>query len=220
MHGSWEDVAELWAEHVRSGGDAPFEWNFPAFAALLPPPGRLTLDAGCGEGRVSRSLQALGHRVIGVDSSAALIRLAREADPDGDCRVGDVADLPLDDADVDLVVSFMVLQDVEDHEGAIVEAARVLARGGCLCLAIVHPVASAGELDGAEQLTLAGYCSAFERERPLSGRTVTQYHRPLSEYFRVLAEAGFVVEALREIPMERRAAGRYPMFLHVRARRR
>ena len=43
----------------------------------------LTLDVGCEEGRVTRDLKRLGHKVIGIDASATLIRLAREEDPKG-----------------------------------------------------------------------------------------------------------------------------------------
>ena len=149
-----------------------------------------------------------------------MVRLAQEADPDGDYRVGDVVDLPLADASVDLAVSFMVLQDVPDHEGAIAEAARVLTNTGAFCFAIVHPVASAGRFDAQDQLTLASYCAAFEEEVPLRDRAVTHYHRPLCSYADALENARFVVEALREVPSKRRAPGRYPMFLHVRARKR
>src|ERR671929_2280571 len=84
--GTWEGVAAEWARHVRSGGDAPFEWNFPAFCTLLPEPAELAIDCGCGEGRASRALRAQGHRVTGGDSSATLVRLARQADTDGDYR--------------------------------------------------------------------------------------------------------------------------------------
>jgi ubiquinone/menaquinone biosynthesis C-methylase UbiE len=217
--GSWEDVAERWAEHVRSGGDVPFTWNLPAFFELLPSPRTRTLDCGCGEGRVSRALQAQGHRVVGMDSSPTLIRLARESDPGGEYVVGDVADLPLADGSVDLVVSFVVLQDVPDHDAAVAETARVLAADGVFCFAIIHPVASAGQLDAAEQLTLDGYCNAFERKLPLHEHEITQYHRPLSAYTHALERSGFVTDALRELPTKRRVPGRYPMFLHVRARK-
>ena len=43
-----------------------------AFFALVPPAGRVTLEVGFGEGRVSRDLVARGHRVTGVDVSRTL----------------------------------------------------------------------------------------------------------------------------------------------------
>ena len=114
----------------------------------------------------------------------------------------------------------MVLQDVSDHAAAIAEASRVLGAGGAFCIAIVHPVASAGKLDDDEVMTLGSYCTAFEQSLPLHEHTVTHYHRSLSGYARALEEHAFTIEALREIPTKRKAPGRYPMFLHLRARRR
>lgn len=42
----------------------------------------------------------------------------------------------------------MSLQDVDDLDGAVRESARVLEPGRRLCLAIVHPINSAGRFDG------------------------------------------------------------------------
>lgn len=52
---------------------------------------------------------------------------------------------PLHDGIADLAVAFMSLQDVDDVQRAVREAARVLAPAGRLCLAIVHPLNSAGQ---------------------------------------------------------------------------
>ena len=41
----------------------------------------------------------------------------------------------------------MALHDIDDMDGAIREAARVLTAGGHLCLAIVHPIDSAGRFE-------------------------------------------------------------------------
>jgi 2-polyprenyl-3-methyl-5-hydroxy-6-metoxy-1,4-benzoquinol methylase len=43
------------------------------FLELVPQPGRLTLDIGCGEGRLSRDLNAHGHTVIRVDGSPTMV---------------------------------------------------------------------------------------------------------------------------------------------------
>ena len=55
--------------------------------ALLPAAGRVTLDVGCGEGRVAGDLVGGGHTVTGVDTSPTLLAAAREADPDGTYRL-------------------------------------------------------------------------------------------------------------------------------------
>jgi 2-polyprenyl-3-methyl-5-hydroxy-6-metoxy-1,4-benzoquinol methylase len=45
----------------------------------VPPPGHLTLDVACGEGRLGRLLQGRGHRVLGVDTSRTLAKMADHA---------------------------------------------------------------------------------------------------------------------------------------------
>src|SRR5581483_7081193 len=92
----------------------------------------------------SRDLKRLGHEVVGVDLSPTMVAAAREADPSIEVHEADAAALPFAVAAFDLVLAFMSLQDVEDLDGALREAARVLEPGGRLCLAILHPLASAG----------------------------------------------------------------------------
>ena len=223
MGAGWENVAEEWATFVRSGEDVPFGWHGDAFLELVPAPRSRTLDAGCGEGRLTRRLTELGHHVAGVDASLTLVALAREVDPDGDYRVADVTALPFDDSTFDTVVSFMVLQDVEDYELAIGEAVRVLRPGGAFCIAIVHPVSSAGdwasdELESAH--VIENYCGIWARPRSLGDAHITQYHRPIGDYLRALAVAGFQLDDLRELATRRRSPGRMPVFLDLRALKR
>jgi hypothetical protein len=63
----WERRATEWAAWARTPGhDVHFtQLNWPAFEELLPGPGRLTLDLGCGEGRLGRLLRPAGYRLIG-----------------------------------------------------------------------------------------------------------------------------------------------------------
>jgi precorrin-6B methylase 2 len=57
MRDGWEAEAGKWAAFARTPGhDSMYdEINLPALRALLPGPGRATLDLGCGEGRVGRA---------------------------------------------------------------------------------------------------------------------------------------------------------------------
>jgi SAM-dependent methyltransferase len=198
------------------------------FFELVPEPGRLTVDLGCGEGRVGRDLMARGHRVVGFDGSPTLVAAARDFEPSVDAAVADAAALPLADASADLVIAFMSLHDIDDLDGAIREIARVLEPGGRLCAAIVHPINSAGrfESDAADArfridgsyLARFDYSDRVERD----GLTMTFHsrHRPLADYFAALAAAGLIVETLREptAPGSSRWQ-RVPLFLHIRARR-
>ena len=232
---AWEAQAEKWARWTRAPGhDSYWVFHRDQFLELVPPPGRLTLDVGCGEGRLARDLKCLGHRVIAIDASPTLVGLAREADPEGDYRVADAAVLPLDDASVDLAIAFMSLQDIDEMEEAVREVARVLVLGGRFCFAVVHPINSAGTfVDRADpQSPFVIDHSYFERRRYVDEieragleMTFVSDHRPLTGYLRPLEDAGLLVDAVREpiVPSEAYASERarrwerIPLFLHVRA---
>jgi ubiquinone/menaquinone biosynthesis C-methylase UbiE len=149
LRDAWDTHAEDWIRWARAPGHDSY-WRFRGrrFLELVPEPGRLTLDVGGGEGRLGRDLQGRGHRVVEVDGSPAMARAAATHDEPMVVAVGDAARLPVRDGVADLAVAFMSLQDIDDLDGAIGEVARVLERGGRLCLAIVHPVNSAGRFEG------------------------------------------------------------------------
>jgi SAM-dependent methyltransferase len=232
----WEAAARQWIEWARAPGlDCYWRYHRDQFLELVPRPRRRTIDIGCGEGRLTRDLKALGHAIVGIDASPTLVAAARAADPDMDIRLGDAAALPFEDAIADLAIAFMSLQDIEDMPAAVREAARVLEPGGRLCLAIVHPINSAGhfERDGADApFVIAGdYLRPFDYTGKAEGGglslTLHSRHRPIGDYFRALEAAGLLVEALRETDIPEhgivkdrsRRWQRLPLFLHLRARR-
>jgi SAM-dependent methyltransferase len=140
----WEANAANWAAFVRGPEPDAYPEFAPRFFDFLPPPGRATLEVGCGEGRVCRDLRARGYDPVGIDGSPTLVDLARTADAAGTYLVADAAALPFGDAAFDLVVAYNVLMDVDDLDGAVAEIARVLAPGGRLAACVTHPVADAG----------------------------------------------------------------------------
>jgi len=233
LRDAWErNAADFVAWARKPGHDSYWRFHRDLFLELLPPPGRLTLDIGCGEGRLARDLKARGHTVVGIDASPTMVDHAREADPELDIRLADAVALPFVDGAADLAVAFMSLQDVDDMPGAIAEAARVLCPGARLCLAIAHPLNSAGtfvgEDDGGAFVLEGSYLDAFRYADTLEhdGLRVTfaSEHRPLHAYVDALEEAGLRIERLRE-PRTARAqtrsgTGRWervPLFLHIRA---
>ena len=231
---AWEENAAAWIAWARTPGhDSYWRFHRDLFLELVPPPAGRTLDVGCGEGRLARDLAALGHEVVGIDASPTMIAAAREAAPELELDVADAAALPFADASFGLVVAFMSLQDIDDLGGAIREAARVLAPGGRLCLAIVHPISSAGtfvERDEDAAFVIAGSYldesrtdATFERDG-LTMRFVSR-HVPLERYAEELLEAGLQIERLREPKLPEagfngqagRRWQRIPIFLHLRA---
>jgi SAM-dependent methyltransferase len=222
----WDGQAEAWGRFARTPGHDAFHegFNFPAFLELLPPPGRRTLDLGCGEGRVGAELARRGHSVIGVDSSPAMVELARERHV---ALAADAGDLPFEDDSFDLVVAYMSVMNLDDPEAGLGEAGRVLGRGGRFCMALVHPVG--GVVD--DSLAIRG--SYFDPEPKTwesnrGGIRVTFRDRPLplERLSRVLEAAGLLIESVREprpsdtFLVDRPTAAKWrrlPFLLHLRA---
>ncbi len=236
MRDGWEAEAGNWAAFAGTPGrdSSHEEVNLPALRALLPAPGRRTLDLACGEGRLGRYLRSIGHRVAGADAAPAMVRLAAGHPDAAPGVVADAAALPFRDEAFDLVVAYMCLHDIDAMPRAVAEAARVLERGGRLCVAIPHPVNSAGGFGGRDPdapfLIEGSYLDTAPADWVLDrdGVTVTFHseHRPLEAYSRALEDAGLLTEAIRETrapdalvaaePNERRWQ-RIPMFLQLRA---
>ena len=210
----WQAQAEEWA----TWADAQREDDvLPLFYEFLPRARRRTLDLGCGEGRVTRELRRRGHDAVGVDVAPLLIELARERDRDGGYLVAAAERLPFEDASFDLVVAFNVLMNVDQPARAVDEAARVLAPRGRLCASIVHPLASAGTWDG-DAFVIHRYLEERAHEDRVGDLVFANLHAPLETWAGWLADGGFVIESVREVPRASRGdRNRLPMFLYVRA---
>jgi SAM-dependent methyltransferase len=234
LSAAWEENAALWIAWARAEGhDSYHRFHRDAFFDLLPPPGRATLDLGCGEGRFAADLARAGHAVVGVDRSPSLVAAARAADPDIRFEQADAASLPFADASFDCVVAFMSLHDMDDLDGAVREAARVLEPGGRLCGAVVHPINSAGGFAGEESdapFVIDGTYLAPSRYEEVQARDgyemrFVSQHRPLAGYTAPVHEAGLLIEELREpgcrgTPDASEPTHRWqrvPLFLHIRA---
>jgi SAM-dependent methyltransferase len=203
---AWERYADDWIAWARTSPHDRFaDATWPELRVLLPDPDGLTLEIGCGEGRVGRALSALGHQVIGIELSATLAGAARHAEPALTVARADAAALPIADGAANLVVACMSLQDIDDLNSAVHETARVLRAGGQFCIAIVHPFASAEDhstLDTGIPMITQSYLRERRYEdhveRDGSSMTFDSQHRPLGSYITAFADAGFVLSALRE----------------------
>jgi SAM-dependent methyltransferase len=98
--------------------------------------GRRVLDAGCGTGYGSKILAESGAaEVVGVDIEESVVEAVRGHQSAGvRFEVGDVRELPFEDASFDLVVSFEVIEHVAEHDVVLDEFARVLRPGGIVAV--------------------------------------------------------------------------------------
>jgi SAM-dependent methyltransferase len=176
-----------WSTTYDAPGNPVIAVEQPSVWSLLEasPPG-LALDAACGTGRHTRRLAELGHRVIGVDTTPEMLHRARAAVPRARLARGDLSNLPLRSASVDLAVCSLAMDHAPDLSGPVAELARVVRPGGRLVISDVHPVLSA--LGVAAYFVAADGSSGFVRN-----------HRHLhSEYLDAFALAGLEVRRCLE----------------------
>jgi ubiquinone/menaquinone biosynthesis C-methylase UbiE len=124
---------------LRAGADSEVAARDEYVRLLGVALGERVLDVGCGSGAVTRTLAqrvAPGGSAVGVDTSAALLKVARElADEAGfgdtiEFKQGDCRALPFPDASFDAVVAATTLSHVPDAGRALTEMVRVTRPGG------------------------------------------------------------------------------------------
>jgi SAM-dependent methyltransferase len=94
--------------------------------------GRDVLEAGCGEGYGADLIAGVARRVVAVDYDEAAVAHVRTRYPRVEVMRANLAELPLPDASVDIVVNFQVIEHLWDQAQFVAECARVLRRGGLL----------------------------------------------------------------------------------------
>src|SRR5215217_3232699 len=96
--------------------------------------GRDVLEAGCGEGYGADLIADVARRVIGLDYDESAVAHVRSRYPRVEMRHGNLAELPLSNAAVDVVVNFQVIEHLWDQGQFVAECHRVLRPGGLLLM--------------------------------------------------------------------------------------
>jgi SAM-dependent methyltransferase len=94
--------------------------------------GRVVLEAGCGEGYGADLIAGVARRVVAVDYDEAAVAHVRGRYPQVDVMRANLAELPLPDLSVDVVVNFQVIEHLWDQAQFVAECARVLRPSGLL----------------------------------------------------------------------------------------
>ncbi len=219
IRGQWESNAEAFSGLIDGEG-TPHHRKIlnPCVEELLGDvKGKQLLDAGCGEGYLSRYYAKKGAIVTAIDLSQRLIEASEQlTDDDGvtiDYRVDNVCYIEsVPNGEFDLILSNLVLLNVPCLDDAIREFQRVLKVGGILVFSIVHPAFNfygpgsweMGEKDPDTKRREGLYFKVdryFEEEeyerywKTKKGNKfpepISFFHRTLSTYLNSLSSAGF-----------------------------
>lgn len=216
---AWNACATAWDAHVATGADYyRTEVHMPALLSVCGiVQGQRTLDLGCGQGIFSRELAQYGARVAGVDIAEEQIQRAcrhEERHPLGiNYHVHNATRLTEHWApnSFDLVTACMALHDMPDPGGALRAAHQVLRERGRCVFSIPHPLNTPPTR--AWERGEAGRKLALKIDRYFeSGARITHWklgqeqrdwvtpywHRPLSEWSTLIAEAQFFIRRIVE----------------------
>ncbi|MEQ1729972.1 MAG: class I SAM-dependent methyltransferase [Vicinamibacterales bacterium] len=200
---AWEEAeierSSIEARHTSDARLRMSEWNlrrylappattpYPleyAFHAIGDVSGRVVLDYGCGNGENTLPLVARGARVIAVDVSEDLLRLARRrlalhglADESALFLAGSAHDLPLPDASVDAVMGIAILHHL-DLDLAAREVHRVLKPGGIAVFQ--EPVRNSRLLAALRAMVPYRSEEVSDYERPLTDAELARFSSPFS----------------------------------------
>lgn len=176
------DGYERWSSTYDQPGNPLICAEQPVLWGLLEDaaPGR-ALDAPCGTGRHTRRLVELGHDVIAVDGTPAMLARARDKAPQARFLEGDLRALPLEDEAVDLAVCALSLEHLEDLLQPLAELARVVRAGGRVLISESHPTLRA--VGGAP----------FFRDASGAGGVIRSHNHSHGDYLDAFAKTGLNV---------------------------
>lgn len=209
-----QDVIKLWnsADPAIFGDEGDFAHRHllnPAIFQLLGEiRGRHILDAGCGQGYLSRMLARLGARVTGVEPTPVFFDylVAREdAEPLGITYLQrDLSDFDRFESAFDAVIANMVLIDIPDYESAMRNCVTALKPGGTFIVSLGHPCfEEASDLwPGKRYVEVGEYFDEYVTRQPFG----FNFHRCLSTYLNLIIDLGCTIRRLIEPQLSQTAA--------------
>jgi pyrimidine deaminase RibD-like protein len=210
---SWDSASETWTTHTNSTSDVYKGIYIPTMLAALGDINDLKiLDLGGGEGLLSRVMQSHKAQVTFLDHSPRMKEIAENLDENTNITYlsGDVEEVLPDLGTFDVIITNMLLHDIEPIEKYLILINQALDTGGIFYASILHPCFKSPQhgwmMD--ENNNRVGYRVDRYGNRGLLMAAVTgkgpggiptlNIHRRLSEYLNLLTQCGFVIEQTYE----------------------
>lgn len=242
---SWQKVGD-WYDSIV--GDAGSYYHtqiiLPNVISLLDlQKGASIIDLGCGQGVLANAI-APWVNYLGLDAAKTLIQKAKARHKDRLFQLADITKaFPIEKEKLfSHAAIILALQNVAEPEKVFLNLRPHLLPKGKFVIVLNHPCfriprQSAWGFDEATKMQyrrLNGYMSpqkipiTAHPSKEMQSEATLSFHHPLSDYFRYLSQAGFVVEALEEwcsdkvstgkaARWENRARKEFPLFLAIKA---
>jgi ubiquinone/menaquinone biosynthesis C-methylase UbiE len=228
---SWQRVAP-WYNKITRGGEGHYYHQHVVIPGVL----RLldlkayslkhnasVLDLACGNGVLAKSLPK-GVKYTGVDLSENLIKFAKNEDKNYNHKyiVADITKpLKIDEDGFSAATIILALQNISDPLSVLQNASNHLLTGTDLVIVLNHPMfriprQSSWGIDEERKIQyrrVDKYMSPMEipinmNPSDRNSEKTMSYHYSLSDYSKMLKEAGFVIEVIEEWTSDKESIGR------------
>lgn len=199
---SWGKASQESIESFGEEGDFTRKYllNAVIFALLGDVKGKRILDAGCGQGYLSRLLAKRGALVTGVEPADAWYRYALDREETEQLGItyqqADLSSWTSPNEAFDYVIANMVFMDIPDFQPALHNCVQALKHGGGLIFSLLHPCFEETGAAWREK----GYVETrdYFQERAIKQSLGHFIHRPLSTYLNSVLQEGCTIQSVIE----------------------
>lgn len=192
--------------------------------------GMVVLDLGCGEGYVSRNLEGLPKKIIGVDNSEKMIELGKQQEKENplgiEYHVGDARNMKfLKNNSIDICMANLITNYFTPSElpEFYAEISRVLKKKGRFVISIPHPVLYLPSIIGTKSYNVKNkdfdYIKSRNKYFEITIKTIENkklevgiYHSTIEDHFKAISSSGLAVETIEEPPVSLKLANKHPLF--------
>ena len=205
----WEELGPWWDASVEDGDFFHKVFVFPTIDKFLNIQGNEdVLDAGCGNGALTRRIAKMGANVSGVDFSSSLIKQARLRSPNISYQEIDLTSKEqlsqLAQTQIyDRIVCSMVLHDMSTVDPFFESLRLLLKPKGSFIFSIPHPHFNSPyvSLGHSDFLAVTDYIQSNTfrlRSKPDQPIDQLVFHRPMTYYFNLMIAQGMVMTGFEE----------------------
>jgi 2-polyprenyl-3-methyl-5-hydroxy-6-metoxy-1,4-benzoquinol methylase len=222
--GSEDEIMRQWSAAFRaSAAEFGPEGDFgrkhllnPALFDLLGDvKGQRILDAGCGQGYLSRMLARRGAHVTGIEFAPPGYEYAVQEEQRTPLGIeflrGDLTRPFGLESSFDSVVANMVFMDIEDYQAAMRNCLRALCPNGRFVFSLLHPCFEepSSAWPGQRFVAVREYLRPHRFEQDLA----YGFHRPLSHYLNFVTGQGCHIERVVEPQLTPELATANPVYV-------
>jgi ubiquinone/menaquinone biosynthesis C-methylase UbiE len=202
----WDLLADKYLEHFGEEGNFSHKHIIePALMEMIGDVnGKLACDIGCATGNFTRKLARMGAKVVGLDLSIEMLKLANSKNEKIIYIRADLEDkLPFNDSTFDMISQIMVLHSLENIDNAIKETARILKPQGEAYIVLPHPSHIKGfrsleDVDEAKYITAQKAAFTWKEFSDACDIPTNFFIRSFQDYINTFYDNGLIITKTSE----------------------